>query len=158
MRRFFYGLGLLTAVLVVAGGIGLFVLFRNGAALDTMSKAYVEESVVAIAANWDANELWKRASPRLRTMTKPDEIRGLFEAAKDALGPLLEYRGSQGQAMMWAMNSQTKVSAQYVANCSFQRGNAQVQIALIKQGDRWMIEGFHINSSALMKRLVGVRS
>jgi hypothetical protein len=158
MRKFFYGLGVLTALVIVAGGIGLFVLARNGAALDTMSKAYVEDSVATIAANWDADELWKRASPRFRTTTKQDDLRGLFDAAKGALGPLLEFRGSSGQAMMSVVNSETSVSAQYVARCSFQKGEAELRLALVKHGDTWTIEGFHISSPALMKRLVGMRS
>ncbi len=34
MRKFFLGLGVLTALLLVAGGIGFFVLARNGEALE----------------------------------------------------------------------------------------------------------------------------
>ena len=158
MRKFFFGLGVFAAFVIVAGGLGFFILARNGNALDTASKAYVEESVVAIAANWDVDELWKRASPRLRTTVKPDEIRGLFDAAKGALGPLVDYRGSQGEAMMSLQNASPAVSAQYIANCSFQKGNAEIRITLVKQGDTWLIRGFHINSTAMMKRLVGVRS
>ncbi|MGB7257429.1 MAG: hypothetical protein WBD48_05075 [Pseudolabrys sp.] len=158
MRKFFYGLGIFAAIVIVAGGIGFFVLARNGAALDTASKAYVKDSVVTIATNWDSNELWKRASPHLRTMAKQEELRGFFDAARDALGPLVEYRGSQGQSLMSVVNSQSRVSASYVAQCHFQKGDAVIQVALVKQGDTWMIEGFHINSSVLMKRLVGLKS
>ena len=42
MRRFFYGLGIVTAVILVAVAIGLFVLIRNGATLDRESKSYAE--------------------------------------------------------------------------------------------------------------------
>jgi hypothetical protein len=54
--------------------------------------------------------------------------------------------------------SNTIVSARYVARAHFEKGDALVQLTLLKQGDAWMIEGFHIRSSALMRRLVGVRS
>jgi transposase len=158
MRKFFYGLGVITAVAIVAGGIGLFLLARNGAALDTASKAYVENTVVTVASNWNADELWKRASPHLRTIATRNDMRGLFDTARQALGPLLEYRGSQGQALISTMNSQTTISAKYVARAHFQNGDADLQFVLVKQGDEWMIEGFHINSSALMQKLVGTRS
>lgn len=158
MRKFFYGLGVITAVAIVAGGIGLFMLARSGAALDTASKAYVEDTVVTVASNWNADELWKRASPHLRTIATRNDIRGLFDTARQALGPLLEYRGSQGQALISTMNSQTALSAKYVARAHFQNGDADLQLVLVKQGDEWMIEGFHINSSALMQKLVGTRS
>jgi hypothetical protein len=158
MRKFFYGLGVISAFVIIAGGIGFFILARNGAALDSASKTYVENAVVVIAGNWVVDELLKRASPRLKSMAKPDELRNLFDAAKSALGPLQQYQGSKGQAMMSVVNSQTSVSAQYVAKGSFAKGDAELRIALVKSGDNWMIEGFHINSSALMQRLVGVRS
>ncbi len=126
MRKFFYGLGILTAVAIVAGGVGFFILARDGAALDTASKVYVEDSVVAIAANWDADELWKRASPHLRTMMRQADLRGLFDAAKGALGPLPDYRGSKGEALISVMNAQTTVSAKYLAGGHFQKGDAQL--------------------------------
>jgi hypothetical protein len=156
MRKFFFGVGVLAAVLIVAGGVGFFVLSRDGAALDRMSKAYVDESVVAITANWDMDELWKRASPHLRQMANEDQIRGLFEAAKSALGPLAEFRGSRGEAIISVKDA--SVSADYLARGRYQKGDASLRIALVKQGDSWMIEGFRINSNALLKRLVGVRS
>jgi hypothetical protein len=143
MRKFFYGLGVITALVLVAGAIGIFVLSRNGAALDTASRAYVDDSVVKIVANWDAQEFWKRASPRFRAASKYDDIAALFDGARSALGPMVEYRGSQGEAIMSVVNSQTKVTANYIAQGSFQKGNAALRINMVKQGDTWMIEGFN---------------
>jgi hypothetical protein len=81
MRKFFYGLGVFTAVVILAGGIGIFALARNGAALDRTSKAYTQDAVVAIATHWDAVELWKRASPHLRAMASFDKMRALMSSA-----------------------------------------------------------------------------
>jgi hypothetical protein len=158
MRKVFYGLGVIFAIIIVAGAGGLFLLSHNGAALDRTSKAYVHDSVVAIAANWDAKELWTRAAPELRNVANENEVRGLFDAAKGALGPLIEYRGSKGEATIWFDHSKTVISAKYVAQCRFEKGNATVQIVLLKQDGKWMIEGFHINSTAVMHRLVGITS
>ena len=158
MRKFFYGLGVVTAIAIVAGGIGLFMLARNGAALDTASKAYVEDTVVAVATNWDADEFWKRTSGHLRSTATLSDMRKLFDSARQTLGPLLQYRGSQGQALISTLNAQTTISARYVARGRFQNGDADLQLVLVKQGDAWMIEGFHINSTALMKNLVGTTS
>src|SRR5665213_1640364 len=115
MRKFLFGLGVITAVLIGFGAVSLFVLSRNGAALDAQSKSYVEDSVVSIATGWNTDELWKRASPHLRKMTTRDDLRRFLEAAKDALGPLVEYRGARGEAMMSLVNSTKTVSARYVA-------------------------------------------
>jgi hypothetical protein len=158
MRKFFMIIGVLAVITVVGGGIGLLVLARSGAALDTASKAYTEEAVVAIAANWEPDELWKRASPHLRKIATRDQISGLFNAAKRSLGPMLEYRGSQGQALIGIINSRQSISARYVATGNFQKGSASFKIALVKEGGTWMIEGFHIDSPVLMQQLVGIRS
>jgi hypothetical protein len=158
MRKFFLGLGVLTALLLVAGGIGFFVLARNGEALDKMSKAYVDDSVLAIAANWNVDELWKRAGPRLRASVKREDLRNLFDALGGALGQMAEYDGSAGQATMSVVNAQSTVGASYIANARFRKGEAAISVALVKVGDAWMIEGFHVNSPALLKNLAGVRS
>jgi hypothetical protein len=158
MRKFFTGLGVLTAVVFVAGAAGFFFLANQGRALDRASKAYVADSVTAIAAHWDADEFFKREGPELRARVKPGDIRALFDAAKSALGPLVEFRGSQGEAEIAVLDSKHRVSARYIARGRFQGGEAEIKLLLVKQGDDWMIEGFHINSTALMRRLVGLRS
>jgi hypothetical protein len=89
---------------------------------------------------------------------KHEDLQALFDASRDALGPLLEYRGSEGQALMAVINSQTAVSAEYVARARFEKGDADLRLSLIKQGDAWLVEGFHIGSPAVMHRVVGVRS
>ncbi len=158
MRKFFYGFGLVMACLVVAGAIGLFVLARNGAALDAESKAYVEDSVVAIGAHWDAAALWQRSTPHFRAVTKQEDLRAFFDAANGALGPLTEYRGASGGAIIAMTNAKRSTTANYAARATFEKGNAEFEILAIKNGAEWQIEGFHINSNALMKSLVGLRS
>jgi hypothetical protein len=158
MRKFFYGLGVVVAVLAVAGAVGLFVLARNGSALDAESRAYVDESIVTIGGHWDVGELWQRSTPHFREITKQEDLRAFFDAAKGALGPLVEYRGARGEAMISVTPAGTKITGQYVAGAKFEKGNADVQIAAVKNGSTWGIEGFHIQSSTLMRGLVGVRS
>ncbi|MCK9918957.1 hypothetical protein MXD81_58515 [Microbacteriaceae bacterium K1510] len=158
MRKFFYGLGIVAAVVIVCGAVGLFVLFRNGASLDADSRAYVDAAAPRIVADWSAEELWKRASPRLRATAKREQIEAFFNAAKGALGPLAEYRGSQGQAFVSVVNAHTNVSGNYVVQCTFQKGSATLRISVVKQDEQWMIEGFHIDSSQIMQQLVGVKS
>ena len=152
MRKLFLVLGVVFTVLIVAGGAGVVVLARNGAALDSASKAYTETSVEAIARDWDGSELWTRASPALRRVATPQQIDQLFGAAKRSLGPLVAYGGSQGQAMVSYVNAHSAVAAQYVAHGHFAHGDADLQISLVKIDGRWMIQGFHIKSPALMQR------
>jgi hypothetical protein len=145
MRKFFFGLGVFTAVVIVASGIGIFVLARSGAELDAASKAYTKEAVVAISEHWDAGELWKRASPHLRQLAGYDKMRSLMSTADRVLGSLREFRDSKGEAMIAVNNARTAVSARYIAVASFDRGDAQFSVLLVKNGDAWEIEGFHID-------------
>ena len=158
VRKLFYGLGVFTAVAVVAAAIGLSIFARNAAGLDVASKEYVDTAAVTIASNWDADEFWKHASGHLRTIAKVEEVRGLFGSARQALGPLLEYRGSQGQALISAVNSHSTITAKYVAKAHFQKGDADLQFVLVKRGDAWLIDGFHIYSSPLIRNSGEARS
>lgn len=144
------------AILVVGGGIGLFILARNGAALDAESKAYVDDSVMAITADWSVDELMKRSSPHLRQVTRPDDLQALFDAARTALGPLVNYEGAKGDSTVSAMaGAGTTISARYFARGKFQKGDADLQITLLKLDGSWRIEGFFITSSELMRHLTG---
>ena len=158
MRKFFFGLGVASAIAIVAAAIGFFVLARSGAALDTASKAFVGDTVIAVTTDWDTDELWKRASPHFKATVKREDIRTLFVAMRGALGGLVEYRGSEGQALMSVVNAQTSISAQYVARARLERGEVDLRLRLVKQGDAWMVEGFNISSPTVMRAVAGVSS
>jgi hypothetical protein len=159
MRKFLYTLGGLAALLVVGAGVGLFVLSRNGAALDAESKLYVDDAVLTITAHWQPEELMKRATPHLRQITRPDDLQVLFDAAATGLGPLVDYEGAKGDSMVSAIvGSGTTISATYVARAKFQKGDANLQLTLLKIDGNWKIEGFRIHSSALMSSIAGRRS
>jgi len=155
MRKFFYVLGVCAAVAIAAGAVGLFLLVRHGAALDAESKAYVDEAVVAISARWNKDELWERATPHLREITTAGALQALFDTASTRLGTLVAYRGAHGDANISSFvgpsGSRTTVSARYIADARFQNGDASFQITLLKLGERWMIEGFHIRWGASAK-------
>src|SRR5262249_4293418 len=156
MRKALSLLGALALLLIVGGGIGLFKMVRNTAALEAESRAYVEDAVVNIAAQWSKDELLKRATPHLRSIAPPEDLRSLFEAAAAGLGPFVSYVGSKGGTMVSVMTgSGTNISAKYVARATFQKGDADFQITLLKVDGTWMIEGFYIGSLAMMRNLSG---
>ncbi len=158
MRKFFFGLGIVTACLVVAAGIGVFFLARGGMALDAESKAYVDKSVTAITLDWDADALWQQSSPHFRQMTKQEDLRNFFDAAREALGRLVATRGATGQATISVVNAVKIVTANYTVRAQFEKGDADILVGVVKNGSQWRIEGFHINSGTLMRSLVGLKS
>lgn len=158
MRKFFFGFGVVMAVVIVAAAIGMFFLARDGAALDAESKAYANKSVAAIAEDWDVDALWRLSSADFRQATKEDVLRGFFDATREALGRLVAARSATGQATISIINAVKVVRATYTVHAKFEKGDAEIRIGMVKSGSEWRIEGFHINSAQLMRNLTGLRS
>jgi hypothetical protein len=159
MRKFFAIFGMVAAVVLVGIAIGLFILVRNSSALSAEGRTYVDAAIVSIIGHWDERELLKRATPHLRETTKPDDMQRLFAAAALGLGPLVDYGGATGDAQITTMvGSGTRISATYVAKAKFERGDAAIRIFLLRIDGAWMIEGFNIDSPAMIRNLAGQRA
>ena len=158
MRKLLLGLGAVLALIIGTGAVAVFMLARTGGALDAESAAYVRDSVVMIASDWNANELWSRGTPRFRQAGTEQDLRNFFDAARSSLGRLLEYRGATGQAMIAITPGGRTMTAKYDAKATFEKGNADIVVTAVKVGSDWQIEGFHINSSTLMRGLIGAHS
>jgi hypothetical protein len=157
MRKFFFRFGVVIAVLIGAGAIGFVMITRSGFALDAESKAFIEDTVVTVASGWDADALWRRSTSRFRQTATEDDLRAFFSVADTALGRLLKYQGADGQAIVNYSPAGRTVTARYNARASFEKGDADIAIAAVKDGAGWRVEGFHINSTTLMRNLVGMR-
>jgi hypothetical protein len=130
-------------------GIGVAILARTGNGLDRESKAYVDAAVPAIVSSWSEDELMNRATSEMRQATKPADTARMFAWFK-TLGRLQKYEGSQGQATISVTNETGRVvSAHYQARAIFDRGEATINVGLIKSGNIWQIVRFQINSAAL---------
>ena len=148
MRWFFNILGVTVAVLIVAAAIGIGFLVYKGHGIDAESKAYVDSAVPAITANWNQEELLKRATPELRNSIRPGQLTALFEAFS-RLGTLVTYEGATGQAnMTYFTGTGGAVTATYVAKAKYQNGEATIRIVLLKQDGQWFIHNLHIDSPA----------
>jgi hypothetical protein len=150
MKKLLIALGIIfiTLILVVAGLIG-YAAF-TGATLDKESKAYVDAAVPAIMSSWNEQELLSRASPEFQRATSPADAERLFRWFR-TLGRFQRYEGAQGQAVTSVTPQTGKVvSARYTAKALFERGQASIDIAIIKHGDQWQIAGFKVNSPALI--------
>jgi hypothetical protein len=124
----------------------------TGSKLDKESEAYVDATVPAIVSSWSKEELVNRAGPEFKQATNQEEIARLFQWFK-TLGQLQKYEGSQGQATTSVTPQTGKVvSARYFAKATFERGEATIEINLIKRGNTWQIaafKAFKVNSPAL---------
>jgi hypothetical protein len=160
IKKIFVALGALIAVGVIVVGILVFVASRKSSEITAEVTPYVDDAVVAITSSWNPNELVQRFTPELHESAKFEDVEALFSAADAALGPLVTYHGAEMQTWKSSASvgggSQTMVV--YLAQARFERGDASFTITLIRLHERWMIHGFQINSSALLRGIAGSKT
>jgi hypothetical protein len=150
MKKTLMIFGSIFIVLIVLLAIGIAVVATKGSALDKESKAYVDETVPVICSDLRMETLSKYASQELLNSALPAEFEKLFNGFKK-LGEFKKYKESSGQAMMsyTAQHGKT-ITAEYLAQVEFDTGPAQIRVFAVKKGDQWKIQGFLINSPALI--------
>ncbi len=130
------------------GGLFGYAAF-TGPALDVSSKAYVDEAVPKIIANWSVDELLQRGGPRIRDSIDLEQLGSVFGRLR-TLGPLVSYDGAQGTARMSFTPSDGRVvGAVYLARARFERGRAEIRISLLQIDRQWRIQTFAVKSPAL---------
>ena len=150
MKKFFIILGAIFLAIIVLGAIGIAFVAVRGNALDKESKAYADEAIPAIVGAWSEKELLDRASPEFKAAVTIDQTDRLFRWVS-GLGQLQKCEPAQGQSLMSATTQTGKrISAEYNAKVTFQKGEATIKLGLIKHGDRWQILSFYVNSPALV--------
>jgi len=133
-------------LLIVLGAVGFGLMNYYGGQMDTSSKAYVEDSVRAITANWSQDEMIKRESPQLRSTVPDDKIATLF-AELSKLGPLQSYDGSKGDSNIHIGRRGLLITATYKADATYQNGKAEWLLYLLRENGAWEIQGFRVNPS-----------
>lgn len=144
-------LGGIFLVILIVGVAGFTYLYlsSNGEALDKESKQYVDTAIPAIISTWDKQAIIDRASPELITAISGDDLDKLLNLCRNKLGQLKEYQGAKGQARINITPTTGKViSAVYLGKANFESGSADINIRLVKHGERWQLLSFHINSKA----------
>jgi hypothetical protein len=80
--------------LILAGVIGLSLLFVKGGALDKESKAYVDDVTPKILANLSKETLFLYASDELKRTATPEDFDKIFKLFAK-LGQFKQYRGKR---------------------------------------------------------------
>ena len=158
MRKFFFGLGIAAAavILLIAAFIGYGVYV--GAGVSKEGGVYADNAVVTITAHWDVKELTKRASPELLKQVKPEVLASLFDWFA-TLGPLVDYQGSK--PLGWRQVSGTGgtvILAEYLCSARYKAGPATIDLVLQKSGSVWKINRFQVNSDILIENKAGRRT
>ena len=145
MKKILTIFGGLCAVIVLLLVVLIVFIAYTGRGLDKESKAYADAAVVAIASQWNEQDLTDRASPQfMATVKNPaelDRVVGMWRT----LGPLKKYDGSKGEAHIDFRFPQGKtITAVYVARVEFDHNSARIKISLIELDGAWKILGFYV--------------
>ena len=152
MKKFFAGLGVIFVIIVAVGAIGFWYINVRGNALDKESKAYADAAIPAIVTNWNEQALLDRATIEFSEAARKQHLYQGFRWF-GSLGRLQKCEPAQGQATMSVTTlMDNKITAQYTAKAIFEKGEATIQLELVKHGDQWWISRFGVYSPQLVSK------
>lgn len=151
MKKVLVILGVIFGVILVAVGIAAAIFIPHALKLDHEATAYIQVAVPKIVEHWKSQELTSRATPELlKAAGSQDRIDRLFVMFR-RLGAFKHLDTPQGDVSTSAYSGTGVVTVgNYTAQAEFENGNATIRIQLLRVGDGWKINGFHINSDALL--------
>jgi hypothetical protein len=152
MKKFFAGLGVIFVIIVVLGAIGFWYIAARGNALDKESKAYADAAIPAIVTNWNEQALFDRATVEFNEAARKQHLDQGFRWFRwfGTLGRLQKCEPAQGKATMSVTTlMDNKITAQYTAKATFEKGQATITVDLVKRGDQWWISRFGAYSPQL---------
>jgi hypothetical protein len=112
---------------------------------------YAAAAIRSITKPWDPEALISRSSPALRKTMPPEKMRTVIAFAGRRLGDLKEC--TPVQKAQWTSYVGTEgflVFATYVDDCEFEKASGSVTMQLVRRGGTWQVNGFFLNSDALM--------
>jgi len=154
MKKTFTIIGYIAAGLVVVIAIAAIIFIPRALHLQKEGIAYVSSNLRPIVENWDEHALVARATPELMKEVKsPDDLSRLFRYFK-TLGSLKSLQppvpGNVKSGTTMADGAYTV--ADYTVEGEFEKGSATISLQLLKEGDSWKINGFHVNSEAFLPK------
>jgi hypothetical protein len=135
-------------LLALVGGtyIGMTHLRTRGE--DRECRQFVDDFIRAVAEEWDANEIAKRASPEwLETLTR--EQLDEFAVSMRQLGKIQKYGGSVGGPVVHNATKDEVIIARLLADAKFDAGSARFSFELIRHGGKWQIYHLIVESDVI---------
>jgi len=139
---------MIAVTLCMSSCVGCFVM---GSRTAGQGLPYAAAAIRSIAKPWDPEALIARSSPELRRAMPPDKVRTFIAFAGRRLGDLKEC--TPVQQAQWTSHVGTHgflVLATYIDDCEFEKASGRVTMQLVRHGGTWQVNGFFLNSDALM--------
>lgn len=157
-KKFLTFLGAITFALIILGGIRYTIVAFSGSSADKSSLAYANDSVKAIAPNWNAKALVDRAHPALFAQTNPQQFTALLDKIRE-IGALQKLESCRGQSTIsypslfkYLVGGSSSTDAAYLCVAKFVHGEAALVLKLHKDDKAgWQIVAFNVDSPFFKK-------
>ena len=115
--------------------------------------AYADESILAIASDWDGDAFIDRASAALLSQMSQDELRVIMAFGRQHLGALSDYQGATCEVIGFEYTTENGelVTATCEARAEHELGGASYALTLMKQRDNWSMLGFFVTADELQE-------
>lgn len=137
----------------ILGTIMLVTIYFVGSAMDRIGqmqstgKSFAKDALPAIVEKWDPDALAERAAPELREIYDDEAMRNLMKKLSDRLGPVKRVGAIEtGNIQMpGAVQGQAPfVTLRAVSKSTFAKGDATIEIDLIRREGKWSIASFNV--------------
>lgn len=139
------GGGLFVAAIVSCGGL-LFFKFRQ---TDSEFSPLIDELFAAIEKGTFSETYDTHTSPELRQVSTQETYEQLGDLIKTRLGSLKSKKLTHFKFRKSTVGTFTDLAY----NARFENGPGTIRVTFKRDGDRWLIAGFHVNSPVFLKDL-----
>lgn len=146
MKSILAVIGALALIVVILFGVFMFIGFRKIAPLTAEANAYADESIEAITATWDGNELFARSSPELRSLLGNGALETMMQQGEFQLGSLSSAQSATCMitSFFYLADEGEVAVADCASEAEFAKATASLQLNLVKRDEEWKILGFFV--------------
>jgi hypothetical protein len=130
------------------------MLAATGYVQEKKTRDLAEEMVKSIYSTWDAEYLRDHSFDELREQLDRSRGTEMFGFGQQQLGKLERVGSAEGGAgFRWGTNEPLRgFYAQYTFKARFSKGDATLDIGLMRQGGEWRITSTRFNSEAMFNK------
>ncbi|GJL95281.1 MAG: hypothetical protein DHS20C05_16860 [Hyphococcus sp.] len=149
MKNFLAVLGglALVAFIIIAGGLIWLGFQLNGVTKE--AKLYTQETVTAVASEWDGDALFERADDVLLNNLNKSDVERVTEEGNRAIGRLQSMDPVECTA---TISTHTSTGKKATANCTVravhERGEGFYTLIVIRRDNAWALNTFHFDTKS----------
>lgn len=148
MRTFLAIIGALALLLVGVIAVLIFIGARNTGPILKTAHEYTDDTIKAVGAEWDVNELLARASPEMRNAGTRAQFKEVTDLGKRSVGSLTSAQPAECTLTNYTYSTGQGELAQ--ASCTttaaHERGTVSYRLNLIYRDGNWKILLFVFNA------------